>query len=251
MKYISRPILEFLGLNVEQERECCHLSRVTFELESINELSKLFGWSKQPILLDEEIYKTEHIVDLNERRLRDAESIGTVVRNANPVVCLEIGTAEGRSTALLADNAPQEAQIYTVNIDPEEILTGEGGVLTTIAMEHERIGSYYRSKRYKNITQIIANTANWKPNIGFIDVALIDGCHDTEFVYNDTKKVLAHARKGSFILWHDFHPGLQKQFPWIHDVCKGVDRLIQDGLVQGNIYHVHNSWIGIYQVQEK
>ena len=115
-------------------------------------------------------------------------------------------------------------------------------------MERERIGSYYRSRGLTNITQILANTAKWEPNIGVIDVAFVDGCHDTEFVYNDTKKVLTHAKPGSFILWHDFNPELWNKYAWINDVCKGVDLLLEDGLIQGNVFHVRNSWVGIYRV---
>src|SRR5258706_11949370 len=242
MKIIRKKILNWLGM-----KEYRHLQRVMFELDNVTELRKYFGWNEKPILNDDDIYKFEHEEDFNERRIRDAEAIATVIRNTNPSVCLDIGTADGNSAALMAENALQ-SQVYTVNIPPEEVLSGEGGVYTTIAMERERIGSYYRSKGYKNITQILENTAKWEPNIGVIDVAFVDGCHDTEFVYNDTKKVLANSKSGTFIMWHDFNPELQQKFPWIYDVCKGVELLLEEGLIQGNIYHVKNSWVGIYRV---
>jgi predicted O-methyltransferase YrrM len=153
------------------------------------------------------------------------------------------------ATVLMAANAP-ESKIYTVNIPPEEILAGKGGELTTVALEREKIGIAFRERSLSNITQIYANTATWKPDIGTIDVAFIDGCHDTEFVYNDTRKVLRQMKPGGFILWHDFNPDLVKKYDWINSVCLGVEKLSREGLIRGRIFHIRDSWVGIYRIPE-
>ena len=62
--------------------------------------------------------------------MRDEKSLGVVARNISPCVCVDIGTAQGYSAALMAVNAPSST-VYTVNILPEEISSGAGGVLTT------------------------------------------------------------------------------------------------------------------------
>jgi hypothetical protein len=232
----------FLGLDTFG-----HLDRSVIELNDIRELKKAMGWSKDPVIDDPEIHGFDSIVDVNERRIRDAECIGTVVCNANPSVVLEIGTAAGRTTALMAINAPQ-AQVYTLNIPPEELFAGKGGELTTIVLEREKIGSYYRERGLKNVTQFLADSAEWEPCIGPIDVALVDGCHDTEFVYNDTRKILKTVKPGSFVLWHDFELKLVHKFQWIRSVCLGVEKLYEDGALNGNIFHVRDSWVGIYKV---
>ncbi len=224
-----------------------HLESAIIDVNNVVELKKLFNWCEDPFISDPIFYEFSNQLDLNGRRLLDAQIIATVVKNSNPAICLEIGTAEGHSTALMAVNAPQ-AKIYTINIPPEEILSGEGGVFTTIAMATEQIGSYYREQKLENITQILVNTAKWEPKIGIIDVAFIDGCHDAEFVFNDTKKALSQAKSGSFILWHDFNLELWNKYVWIHDVCKGVEMLFEHGLISGNIFHVKDSWMGLYRV---
>lgn len=226
-----------------------HLRSRVIELKDIGELRKAFGWKREPILDDPEIHQYDHIEDINERRLRDAESLGTVVCNVGRDACLEIGTSNGHATALMALNAPQ-SHVWTVNIAPEEILSGEGGVHTTIALAREEIGRYYRERELTNITQIFANTAHWTPDIGAIDVAFIDGCHDTEFVYNDTRKVLGAMKPGSFVLWHDFNLQGATRHQWIRCVCLGIEKLIADGLVHGPIFHVRDSWIGIYRIPD-
>jgi predicted O-methyltransferase YrrM len=233
---------KFIGMD-----EYFHLQQKIIELNDISELMKVFAWDMKPILDNPLIHKFENFLDVNQRRIRDAEALGTVVKNINPTVCLDIGTAEGQSAALIAINAPQ-AIVYTINISPDDIINNKGGRLTTVAMEREKIGSYYRERNLKNIKQIVANTATWEPDIGNIDLVFVDGCHDTDFVYNDTCKSLKFMKPGAFVLWHDFNFDLVKKYDWINSVCFGVEKLYQTGLLTNYMFHVRDSWIGIYQV---
>ncbi len=228
-------------------KDCSRLAKAIIPVNTAAELRKCMGWTKAPVLNDPTLSLYEYIEDANERRLRDAEVLGSSACNLQGGTILEIGTAEGRTTALLAENAPG-ARIFTVNIPPEEILAGKGGTHTTFALERERIGKYYKNREFDNITQILANTATWQPDIGPIDVAFIDGCHDTDFVYNDTRKVLKLMKPGSVVLWHDFNYDLRLKYGWIQDVCMGVEMLLKDGLIKGRIFHVRDSWIGVYRV---
>lgn len=226
-----------------------NLQTSLIELNNYQELKKVFGWTKDPVMDRSDIHDFDYVEDVNERRIRDAESLATVMHNADPGIALEIGTANGMATVLMSVNAP-ESRIYTVNISPEEIHAGRGGELTTVAMERENIGIAFRKRELANITQILANTATWNPEFGTIDVAFIDGCHDTEFVYNDTRKILKHMKPGGYILWHDFNLDLVKKYHWINSVCLGVEKLYRDGLINGRIFHIRDSWVGIYRVTE-
>lgn len=255
LKYFKRKIQEYISITVESKVNFIYpeielfrnLNSNVFHLNNYNELKKIFSWHLDPVLERPDIQGFEYIADINERRIRDAESIATVIRNINPQTILEIGTANGMGTVLMAANAT-DAKIFTINITPEEIASGLGGELTTIALEREKIGIEYKKKNLPNITQILSNTATWEPNIGTIDLAFIDGCHDTEFVYNDTRKILPFMRKGGFILWHDFNPHLIKNYHWINSVCLGVEKLYAQGLIKGEMFHIKDSWVGIYQV---
>jgi hypothetical protein len=240
-------VLQELQEGLKQHDKFPHLRRYVIELNDVKELKKIFNWRSDPILDGPTLCEFVSVVDVNERRIRDAECIGSVVCNSNPSVVLEIGTSTGHTTALIASNAPR-AHVYTLNIPPEGIAAGEGGVFTTVAPSREEIGTYYREKGLTNITQILANSATWEPDIGTVDVAFVDGCHDTEFVYNDTRKILRMTKPGSFILWHDFNPNLTGNYDWINSVCLGVEELYGDRLLNGPIFHVRDSWVGIYRV---
>jgi SAM-dependent methyltransferase len=215
------------------------------EVRSLAHLKKAMGWKFDPILEGDHLYTFQYLEDLNDRRLRDAEVIGAACCNDDPKCLLEIGTATGRTTALMAQNAAA-GTVYTVNIPPEEI--GDGGKNVTFAPSREEIGSYYRNKGLTNVRQILANTAYWKPDFGPIDVAYVDGCHDADFVYSDTLKILKHCRPGSVVMWHDFNPGLANVYQWINEVCLGVDRLYSDGLLRGRVLLLQDSWVGLYRV---
>jgi predicted O-methyltransferase YrrM len=237
-------MLKFVGLDLR------HLEKNVIELNDVSELRKVFGWQLEPVLDDPAIYEFNHVEDVNQRRVRDAECLATVVRNVRPAVCVDIGTSTGHSAAWMAVNAP-DAKIFTVNIPPEEIRDGKGGRLTTIAFERDQIGSYYRERKLTNITQLMVNTAEWEPGIGVIDVAFVDGCHDTKFVYNDTRKLLKCMKAGSFILWHDFNVDLVDKYHWIYSVCLGMEQLFAKGILRDRVFHVRDSWVGVYRVPEK
>jgi len=208
---------------------------------------RAFNFDKEPILARDDIYNFEYWEDLNERRIRDAEVLATVCANSKGKAILEIGTSDGNGTVLIAKNSPSST-IYTINIPPEEIESGEGGKFTTIAIEKDKIGAEYKKLKLKNIKQILINTAKWEPDIEPVSVAFIDGCHDSDFVFNDTVKVLKIMKKGDFIIWHDFNPELTSKYSWINDVCKGIEELYKADIISGKILHVRDSWMGVYRI---
>ncbi len=217
------------------------------EANNIEEIKKNFDWKESPVYERGDIHEYEYIEDINGRRIRDAEVIANVICNVKGKTVLEIGTSTGMMTVLMSKNST-ESQIYTINIPPEDIVNGKGGINTTIALEEAEIGKEYKKLGLKNITQIYENTATWKPDIGEINIAFIDGSHDTDFVYNDTIKVLENMSSGGYILWHDFNPSLRKKFHWIDDVCKGVELLYKKKYIKGRILLLKDSWIGLYRV---
>ncbi len=222
-----------------------HVRSNVLVVRSLDHFKKAMGWTKNPLLEGDHLHAFDYLEDLNDRRIRDAEVIGAACCNGAPRILLEIGTGSGRTTALMARNAPG-GTVYTVNIPPEEI--AEGGKNVTGAPAREEIGRHYRERGLDNVRQILANTLHWEPDFGPIDVAFVDGCHDAGFVYSDTKKILAKCRPGSLVLWHDFAPELVEAYHWIREVCLGVERLFAEGLIRGRILHLQDSWVGLYRV---
>ncbi len=218
------------------------VERETLEVSSLKHLFEALGWREPPELTYPHLDEFECWEDINSRKRNDAQVVAAACYQPRCRAALEIGTADGKMTAIMAEAAPH-AQIFTVNISAEEISTG--GRLITYAPNREEIGSFYRKRNCHNVTQFFANTIDWTPIIPKLDVVFIDGCHDAEFVYSDTVLAIAHCRSQSVLLWHDFAPKLQNRYEWIRDVCLGVEWLLRDKKIKGPILHLKDSWIGL------
>lgn len=242
-----KRLVDRLRLSAGLARRWSFLEANVLEVRSLAMLKKAMGWAHDPNLDFDHLRRFEFLEDLNDRRLRDAEVIGAGCANGEPKIIVEIGTGRGHATALMACNAPQ-AVVHTVNIPPEEI--GSGGKFVTTGLGREEIGSFYRELGLGNVRQILANTARWSPDVGPIDVALIDGCHDADFVFHDTCKILDRCRPGSLVLWHDFSLRHAVVYHWIAAVCDGVERLYRKRRLRGPVLHLQDSWVGLYRVPQ-
>lgn len=225
---------------------CATLEKFFFVADSIDELAGFFGFANKGTLIETDLDHVRFIEDLNSRRRRDAEVLSLVAANAVPGRMLDIGTHYGRSAARMAANS-QGSTVYTVNIHPDEF--AQGGTLKTGCLSVEEIGSYYRERGLKNVTQIFANTKNWSvPNyINDLSLVYVDGCHDKEFVYSDTKLIIDRIVRGGFVIWHDCSPIYRRHFHWIDEAMQGIERLLAEGIICGNIINVRNSWTGVWR----
>lgn len=126
-----------------------------------------------------------------------------IVKSLQPLVVLELGTAHGNATANICRQSPQ-TKVYTVNAPVEE----QTGNLTTYDLTVEEIGRVYREEGFsERVVQIFANTLHLDLSQHFkepvIDLAIIDACHDTDYVINDFHKVKSFVKPGGTVLFHD------------------------------------------------
>lgn len=126
-----------------------------------------------------------------------------IVKALQPLVVLELGTAHGNATANICRQSPQ-TKIYTVNAPVEE----QTGELTTFDLSVEEIGRVYREYGFSaRVVQIFANTLHLDLSQYFtepvVELAIIDACHDTEYVVNDFHKVKPYVKPGGIVLFHD------------------------------------------------
>lgn len=217
-----------------------------FILESLDDLANYYSFRSDFEMIEDDLGQIRFVEDINDRRSLDAKVLSMVAANCPKGRMLDIGTHRGRSAARMAVNNP-DSTIYTVNIHPEEFK--EAGNNTTECLSVEEIGSYYKEREIQNITQIYANTKKWEipDEIRNLSLVYIDGCHDKEFVFSDTKSIFDRISRGGFILWHDFSPIYRNNFSWINESMSGVEKLLSTNIVSGPIFNVRNSWIGIWR----
>ena len=172
----------------------------------------------------------------------DFTFIHSLVNEQKPNIILELGTALGNTTANFCKLLP-DVKVYTVCALPEQI----SGDHITDAFKKDEIGRVFRKYGYKEqVTQIYEDTMNLdlqKNNIDLesIDLAIIDACHDENYVYNDFYKVLPFVKVGGIILFHDTHTEIKRHWWTSYLACL---KIIRDGY---KVKHVKNTWYGYYK----
>jgi predicted O-methyltransferase YrrM len=132
--------------------------------------------------------------------------LARLVRELQPRRVFEIGTFDGRTTLALAMNAPDEAQIYTLDLPAD----------TTTALAIERSERAFVDKptsgaRFigtdcaRKITQLFGDSATFDFSSYRAELVFVDASHAYEYVLNDSAKALAMLGDApGVIVWHDY-----------------------------------------------
>lgn len=216
--------------------------------DGLHQLKLFYNFQNSFTLIEENLDEVRFFEDLNGRRRMDAEVLSLIAANAPAGNMLDIGTYMGHSAARMAVNSPH-SRVFTVNIHPDELQ--QGGTLVTGVPPIHDIGSFYREHNLQNVTQIFANTSTWRlpEEINELSLVYIDGCHDREYVYSDTKLIFDRVLPGGFILWHDCSPVYRRNYPWIHQVMLALEQLVEEKVITPFVLNVKHSWIGIWRKQ--
>ena len=175
------------------------------------------------------------------------DDLGAALRIAQtlrPRVICEIGTAHGNLTANLLRHCAG-ARIITVNAPRES----QSGVLVTYALTEDEIGRVYRRHGYTDrVVQLMVNSLHLdlRPHVdeGGIDLAIVDGCHDTAFVLNDFDKVRPFVRSGGVVLLHDTHPSQHGHLAGSYRACVLLRKRGFD------VKWIDETWWGYWTLQE-
>ena len=170
----------------------------------------------------------------------DVTPLMRIIRYVDPKVVLEFGTAHGNTVANICKLC--NAYAFTINALPEEL----SGELTTFTLTKNEIGSVYRQYGFQHrVTQIFTNTLEFNQSHYFekpcVDVAIIDACHDTEYVINDFLKALPILNIKATVLFHDTHPSRENHLAGSYLACVELRRRGFD------IRHLRNTWWAIWE----
>ena len=134
--------------------------------------------------------------------------LAATVRRARIV---EFGTFDGRSTRVLAINAP-DASIVTLDLPPDERRWKPGA----------QVGRFVADIAASGRVQVcLGDSRQFDESSlrGLVDFVFVDGGHGAEIVRSDSFKALAMVgdRPGRTIVWHDYG--------FISDVSRTVDEI--------------------------
>ena len=129
----------------------------------------------------------------------------------------EFGTCTGKTTYLLARNAPADAEVITLTLPPDQRETYVDGAGDTrgdriAALKESAFSSfYYQGTPVEGrVTQLFADSKAFDetPYVGKCDLIFVDGAHAASYVESDSRKALRMVKPGGLIFWHDYRgPG--------------------------------------------
>ncbi|SMG41756.1 Methyltransferase domain-containing protein [Marivirga sericea] len=209
----------------------------------------------QLLYSDENSSKADHIIvnmlptqlkgKVNDDLERAAASVlervvlGALIKKQKPKKVFEIGTFRGFTCLAMAENAPENAEIYTLDLPPElsakniaekyyKKSTSSGFHQMDKADIDRSVGiliSLYKGKN--KISQLYDDSSkmNFSAFKGEIDFFFVDGCHAYDMAKKDTLTAWSCLSKGGMIVWHDY--------TW-----KSVRKAIKDAKLNTSITYV-------------
>lgn len=145
-----------------------------------------------------------------------------------PQQVFEIGTSQGRTTALLAMNTPPTTRVITLDLPPEMAAPSGASDLHLIELARKELGIAFRGTNWASrITQLTGDSAtfDFSPYYDEMDLVTVDGSHTYRFVRSDSLNAFRMIRPGGVILWHDFE-SMRSEY----GVSRFVDELRREGL---------------------
>lgn len=130
-----------------------------------------------------------------------------LVAMMQPQRIFEIGTSQGRMTALMAMNAPPSTQIFTLDLPPDAAAPTHATDLHLVELARRELGIAFRDTTWaKSITQLLGDSSrfDFSPYYDSIDLVMVDGSHSYPFVFSDSMQAFRMIQPGGVILWHDY-----------------------------------------------
>jgi hypothetical protein len=140
----------------------------------------------------------------------EAWVICTLARDAQAI--FEFGTCTGRTTYLLAANAPK-AEVVTLTLGPGQhsdysIDAGDAFGDVRHALEESTFDQfvYEGTPEAARIVQLFGDSKalDVAPHLARYDVIFVDGSHAESYVRSDSEKALSMVKPGGLVLWHDY-----------------------------------------------
>jgi hypothetical protein len=125
----------------------------------------------------------------------------------------EFGTCTGKTTYLLAANAPPGARVTTLTLPPDQIgkyraAPGDAAEAQRSAITESAFAAFYYgdAPEAARIEQLRGDSKEFDetPYRDSCDLIFVDGSHARSYVESDSRKALAMVKPGGVVLWHDY-----------------------------------------------
>lgn len=138
---------------------------------------------------------------------REILNLAAVTKLLQPKRIFEIGTYNGRTTAVFILNSSPDCEVFTLDLPPDASSLPDY-LPTDIGLVQDRRPEGYLkraglSERYRQI-YCDSMTFDPEPFRDSVDLGFIDGAHAERFVRNDTQKMAVMISRRGYVFWHDY-----------------------------------------------
>jgi hypothetical protein len=159
------------------------------------------GDASQPLVLPDLVAADGNV------SLLELGVLARLVRSRSPRVIWEIGTFDGRTTRVLAANAP-DAEVHTLDLPPSaESAHALSGAERQFVEKDASGARFVGTAEAARITQHLGDSARYDlaPWGGRTDLVFVDGSHVEAYVRSDTARARALTDgRSAVVVWHDY-----------------------------------------------
>jgi Methyltransferase domain len=138
---------------------------------------------------------------------REILNLAAVTKLLRPKRIFEIGTYNGRKTAVFILNSSPDCGVFTLDLPPDTSSLPEY-LPTDIGLVQDRRPEGYlkRAGLAERYRQIYCDSMTFDPEPfrDSVDLGFIDGAHAEKFVRNDTEKMAVMISRRGYVFWHDY-----------------------------------------------
>ncbi len=212
-------ILLILIINKKKIKGLVNKNKVqSVDLDKLNEIfinskidENLYGPQDEVIVKNFCIPSNNKIVGMTSNY--EAWIISCLSKISNKI--FEFGTCSGKTTYLMALNSPEDSEIISVTLKPENLgnieKNNQDNKISYRNIINESIykNFLFTGSKFENkIKVIFQNSLDFDETqyTNFFDLIFIDGGHTYSVVKSDTQKAFKMINKNGIILWHDYVP---------------------------------------------
>lgn len=133
--------------------------------------------------------------------------LAKLVAILQPARVFEIGTHIGTSTRTIASQAPEDVEIFTLDLPPDAGVTSAMTDAQLIRESRTRLGELFLGTRWESaITQLFGDSIafDFTPYRESIDLVYVDGSHSPAYVESDSRNAFRVVKPGGVIVWDDY-----------------------------------------------
>jgi hypothetical protein len=140
----------------------------------------------------------------------------------------EFGTCSGKTAHVMALNAPDDAEVHTLTIHPDDLASlefsaSDDKLHQDAAADEAAFATFYYQGHptEAKIRQIFSDSKAYDeaPLMGSVDLVFIDGAHTRTYVESDTAKAMAMLSERGVVLWHDYKPDAPDVFDYLNTLA--------------------------------